>query len=81
MNVNDKDYIPTRNAEHYADPTAYQALKNIENENKEKEYHELTDYERFRKLLDAMHILCRLSEFRIVEHIVLEDKRTGKIWR
>lgn len=79
------NYNYKRNAEHYPDPTAYHAIKNMEgvpisNELKQQ-FHSLNDTERFHKLLDAIHILCRLSDFRIVEHIVLEDKRTGKIWR
>lgn len=59
-----------RNAERYSDPTAYEAMRNIER-----------DEERFRKLLDMIFTLCELSDFHIEERIVIKDKRTGKVWR
>ncbi|EDK24624.1 hypothetical protein RUMTOR_01363 [[Ruminococcus] torques ATCC 27756] len=59
-----------RNAEGYSDPTAYEALKNMEQEE-----------ERFHKLLDIIFALCELSDFHIEERIVIKDKRTGRIWR
>lgn len=59
-----------RNAEGYSDPTAYEALKNMEQED-----------ERFHKLLDTIFALCELSDFHIEERIVIKDKRTGRIWR
>lgn len=59
-----------RNAEGYFDPTAYEAMRNIER-----------DEERFHKLLDTIFTLCELSDFHIEERIVVKDKRTGKIWR
>lgn len=57
-------------AEGYSDPTAYEALKNMEQEE-----------ERFHKLLDTIFALCELSDFHIEERIVIKDKRTGRIWR
>lgn len=59
-----------RNAEGYFDPTAYEAMRNIER-----------DEERFHKLLDTIFALCELSDFHIEERIVIKDKRTGKVWR
>lgn len=59
-----------RNAEGYSDPTAYQALKNIE-----------TEEERFHKLLYAIFDICELANFEIEGRIVLVDKRTGRVWR
>lgn len=59
-----------KNAEGYSDPTAYQALKNIEAEE-----------ERFRKLLYAIFDICELADFAIEGRIVLIDKRSGKVWR
>lgn len=59
-----------RNAEGYSDPTVYEALKNMEQEE-----------ERFHKLLDTIFALCELSDFHIEERIVIKDKRTGRIWR
>nr|DAY84371.1 MAG TPA: hypothetical protein [Caudoviricetes sp.] len=59
-----------RNAEGYLDPTAYEAMRNIER-----------DEDRFHKLLDTIFTLCELSDFHIEERIVIKDKRTGKVWR
>lgn len=59
-----------KNLEGYSDPTAYQALKNIELEE-----------ERFRKLLYAIFDICELAGFEIEGRIVLVDKRSGKVWR
>lgn len=54
----------------YSDPTAYQALKNIEAEE-----------ERFHKLLHMIFDIYALSDFEIEGRIVLVDKRSGKVWR
>lgn len=51
------------------DPTAYEAIKNAENDG------------RFYKLLSAIFNMCELADFHLEEHIVVKDKRTGKIWR
>lgn len=59
-----------RNASGYVDPTAYEAIKNIEAEN-----------ERFQKLLNAIFAICELSGYHVEERIVIKDKRTGKIYR
>ena len=62
--------ISKYNSEGYYDPTAYEALKNIEQEE-----------DRFHKLLETIFTLCELSDFHIEERIVIKDKRTGRIWR
>lgn len=62
--------IDRRNAEGYSDPTAYQAMTNIEAEE-----------ERFHKLLYAIFDICELANFEIEGRIVLVDKRTGHVWR
>lgn len=59
-----------KNAEGYSDPTAYEAIKNIEEEEA-----------RFHKLLNTIFYLCDLAGFRLEERLVLTDKRTGKTWR
>lgn len=59
-----------KNSEGYVDPTAYEAMRNL---NK--------DEDRFHKLLDTIFSLCELSDFHIEERIVVKDKRTGRIWR
>lgn len=65
--MNDRDL--RKNAEGYPDPTAYEAIKNIEEE------------ERFNKLLHTIFNICELSGFRIEGRIVLIDKVTGKVYR
>lgn len=59
-----------RNASGYIDPTAYEAITNIESEN-----------ERFKKLLNSIFNICDLADFEIIGRIVLADKRSGKVWR
>lgn len=59
-----------KNASGYSDPTAYQAIKNIENED-----------DKFHKLLDTIFNICELSGFYLEERIVLKDKNTGKVYR
>ena len=58
-----------KNASGYSDPTAYQAIKNIENED-----------DKFHKLLDTIFNICELSGFHLEERIVLKDKNTGKVY-
>lgn len=64
------NHNPKKNHEGYDDPAAYAAMKKIEREE-----------ERFNKLLHMIRDLCELSGFKILDRIVLEDKRTGRIWR
>lgn len=59
-----------KNASGYSDPTSYQAIKNIENED-----------DKFHKLLDTIFNICELSGFHLEERIVLKDKNTGKVYR
>ena len=59
-----------KNASGYSDPTAYQAIKNIEGED-----------DKFHKLLETIFNLCDLSGFHLEERIVLKDKNTGKVYR
>lgn len=68
MTANDRDI--KRNASGYVDPTAYEAIKNVDSET-----------ERFQKLLSIIFSICELAGFHIEERIVIKDKRTGRIWR
>lgn len=61
-----------RNGEGYVDPTAYQALKNIEGD---------PSYKRFHALLEVIFRVCSLAGFHLEERIVVRDNKTGKIWR
>ena len=66
--MNDREL--RKNAEGYSDPTAYQAIKNIDQED-----------ENFHKLLHTIFNICELSGFRIEGRIVLVDEVSGKVWR
>lgn len=66
--MNDRDL--RRNASGCPDPTAYQAIKNIDRED-----------ENFHKLLHTIFNICELSGFRIEGRIVLVDEVSGKVWR
>lgn len=59
-----------KNAEGYYDPTAYNAIRNIEKED-----------EKFHKLLHTIFDICELAGFEIEGRIVLIDKNSGRIWR
>ena len=63
-----------KNAEGYNDPTAYNAIKNVEQEQDK-------DDVRFHQLLNTLFSLCELADFHIEGRVVLKDKRTGKVWR
>ena len=59
-----------KNAEGYADPTAYEAIRNVDK-----------DDERFHRLLHTIFYICELAGFQIEGRVVLLDKRKGKVWR
>lgn len=67
---------PRYNASGCRDDTAFQALRNIEKEEKTR-----ADTERVNKLLARIFYLCDLAGFRVEGRIMLRDKKTGKIWR
>lgn len=56
-----------KNAEGYSDPTAYEAMKNLDK-----------DDERFHKLLHTIFDICELAGFHLEERIVLRDEQTGE---
>ena len=57
------------NASGCKDLTAYEAINNIDSE------------ERFKRLLARIFRLCEFYGFHLEGRIVLRDKKTGKIWR
>lgn len=61
--------INNKNSEMYLDPTACEAIKNI------------NDKTRFYKLLTSIFNICELSGFHLEERIVVRDTRTGQVWR
>lgn len=62
-----------KNGSGYSDPTAYKAIKKVEEEKAADE--------RFHKLLDTIFTICELSGFHIEERLVVKDRKTGKVWR
>lgn len=58
-----------KNSEHYDDLTAYNALKNIESE------------ERFKKLVCVLKYVIKTSGFELLSRIHLRDKKTGKEYK
>ena len=54
----------------YNDPTAYQAIKNLNDEK-----------DRFDKFIHTLFSFCELSGYHIEERIVVKDLKTGRIWR
>ena len=67
MNKDDK-----RNAEGYLDPTAYQAIKNVEKEDQANE-----DI-RFHKLLDTIFTICEYLDFILKVELQSEISEQGK---
>lgn len=63
-----------RNSEGYPDPTAFQAILNVEQDI-------LEDEVRFHKLLNSIFNICELSGFQIEGRVIIKDKKTGRIWR
>lgn len=68
MKNDDRDL--KRNGEGYSDPTAYHAIKNLDNER-----------DRFDKFIHTLFNICELSGYHIEERIVVKDLKTGKIWK
>ena len=64
---------PRRNASGYMDPTAYEAIRNVEREAEAEE--------RFKKLLNTSFYITELAGFHIEGRLTIRDKKTGKIWR
>lgn len=64
---------PRRNASGYMDPTAYEAIRNVEREAEAEE--------RFKKLLSTIFYIADLAGFHIEGRLTIRDKKTGKVWR
>ena len=65
-----EDYVEKRNYSGAHDPVAFALEKK-----------EVDEERRFKNLLKAIYTICDLSDFHIMEHIVVKDKRTGRIWK
>lgn len=52
MGIANRENNPRKNSERYSDPTAFEALRNIDKED-----------ERFHRLLHALFYICELADF------------------
>lgn len=68
----DKDL--RKNASGCNDPTAYKAIKHVDDKNK---YSDI----RFYKLLHTIFHICELAGFELDGRITLRDKVTGKLYK
>lgn len=74
----EKDRDLKKNGEGYSDPTAYKAIKKVD---EDESANAVNADERFSKLLKTIFNICELSGFHIEGRIVVKDMDTGKIWR
>ena len=71
--MNDKEL--KYNGEGYVDPTAYEAITNVESEQAD------ADHERFLRVRGCLLRVCEIAGFKFEGKIELKDIRTGKVWR
>lgn len=73
INISHNERDPRRNASHYMDLTAYEAIEKVDRE---------ADAERrYKKLLSTIFYICDLAGFHIENRLEIRDKKTGKVWR
>lgn len=68
-----REQDPRRNASGCLDLTAYEAIRNVEQE--------ALAEARYKRLLSTIFYICDLAGFHIENRIEFKDKKTGKIWR
>lgn len=61
---------PRKNASGCSDPTAYQAMKNIDDEE-----------EAFKKLFRTLRYICNVAGFEFDGRIVIRNKESGRVWK
>lgn len=66
----DRDRELRKNGEGYPDPTAYEAIRRADG-----------DVVKFRKTIGAIRRICELAGYDLEEHVVLKDRKTGRVWR
>ena len=65
---------PRKNAEGYADPTAYNDMKKVVREEDDAD-------KRAFELVGVLKFIIRAAGFELTERIQLKDKRTGRVYR
>lgn len=66
--------IPYRNAEGYADPTAYAAMVPIQRQQDEAD-------QRLAQLIKTIKNMIDLADFDLLERIEVRDRKTGRVYR
>ena len=61
-----------RNAEHYVDQPAYEAIKKADRD---------AEHEKVRRLMGCLRRVCEFAGYSIVGRVELLDESTGKIWK
>jgi hypothetical protein len=70
-----EQYISMKNHEGYPDPTAGEAITNVERDKKKN-----TD-DRLYKTIGCILRVCELAGYSVEERIVLKDVKTGKVYK
>lgn len=70
-----------RNGSGYMDPTAYAAIKRMDDVCEVKEIDHKEGVERFQSVLKDIFKACEDAGFHLEERVVIKDKKTGKVWR
>lgn len=65
---------PYKNSEQYPDPTAHDAIKNIEEKEK-------AEQARFGKFIHTVLCMCDIAGYEVQGRITLIDKKSGRIWK
>ena len=65
---------PRKNAEGYADPTAYNGMKKVVKEEDDAD-------KRASELVGVLKFIIRAVGFELIERIQLKDRRTGRVYR
>lgn len=64
---------PRCNSSGYVDPTAYEAMRAVERDDKLNA--------RYRMVLVIIKNVMDLAGFALMDRLVIRDKKTGKVWR
>lgn len=64
-----KEKDPRKNASGCSDPTAYQAIQNIDEEEEE-----------FKKLYRTLCYICNVAGFEFAGRVCISNKESGRIW-
>lgn len=64
-----KEKDPRKNASGCNDPTAYQAIQNIDEEEEE-----------FKKLFRTLRYICNVAGFEFAGRVCISNKESGRVW-